>query len=106
MLVLVQDYLAKKAGKERPILLVISPLVSIIKDQIVEVEALGLSGCNLTETGNFEDLQNVRVIFSSAESAIDNKFLEYMKNKVEFSKRFIGCIVDESHTIGTWTGIR
>jgi len=58
MLVLVQDYLAKKAAKERSILLVISPLVGLIKAQIVEIEALGLSA------SNFEDLPKVPTIIS------------------------------------------
>ena len=74
MLVLVQDQETKKAAKERPIFLLISPLVNIIKDQIVEIEALGLSACNLTENlESFEDLQNVQVIFSTTESVFDNK---------------------------------
>ena len=46
------------------------------------------------------------MIFSSAENAIDNKFLEHIKNKVEFPKRFIGCIADESQTIYIRRGIR
>ena len=78
MLVLVYDHLAKKAAKERQIVLVISPLVSIIKDRIVEIEAMGLSACNLTENlENFEGLQNVQLLFLSAESAIDNNILDY-----------------------------
>lgn len=34
---------------KRPVVFVITPLTSIIQDQILELESLGLTGCNLTE---------------------------------------------------------
>jgi ATP-dependent DNA helicase RecQ len=68
----------------RPVILVITPLVSIIKDQIIEVESMGLKGCNLTEY--LDDLQAVEakslidIIYASAESAIDDRFLTFLKS--------------------------
>ena len=63
--------LAKRAGYSAP-LLVITPLVSIINDQIMEVEAMNLTACNLAqkldslqdiEGGKFEVIQIVNVVF-------------------------------------------
>lgn len=41
--------------KNRPLVIVITPLVSIIKDQILEIESFGLTGCNLVDAlDNYE----------------------------------------------------
>ena len=89
--------------------LLICPLTSIINDQIMEVESMGLPACNLSE--NLADLTDVEggkyhIVYSSEESALDKRFLQSLKKNNVFSQRTVACVVDESHTIETWTGLR
>ena len=94
----------------RPVVLVITPLVSIIKDQIIEVEAMGLKGCNLCNAleGDIKDaLEAVDIVYGSPESVTDERFLSFLKGKANsFCERTIACVVDESHTVETWSGLR
>ncbi|XP_015760429.1 PREDICTED: ATP-dependent DNA helicase RecQ-like [Acropora digitifera] len=88
--------------------LVICPLTSIINDQIMEVESMGLSGCNLLERlADLTDLEGGKyhIVYSSGESALDKRFLQSLKKNNVFSRRTVACVVDESHMIETWTEI-
>ncbi len=90
-------------------LLVITPLVSIIRDQIMEIQSLNLSGCNLSEKLDcLEDIEGgqFNIVYASAESAIDTRFLQMLKKDSVFTRGLVACVVDESHTIETWTGSR
>ena len=70
---------------------------------------MGLSVCNLSE--KLADLTDVEggkyhIVYSSEESALDKRFLQSLKKSNVFSRRTVACVVDESHTIETWTGLR
>lgn len=83
--------LARRAKNQAACVLVICPLTSIINDQIQEVEAMGLCACNLSE--KLSDLTDIEqgkfaIVYSSAEIAIDKRFLESLKKDSPFS-RFI-----------------
>ena len=98
--------LAKRADAS---FLVITPLFSIINDQVMEVEAMNLTACNLAQKlGNLEDIEggNFNVIYASAESATDKRFLQSLKKDTTFSSSLVACVVDESHTVETWTSLR
>ena len=89
--------------------LVICPLTSIINDQIMEVESMGLSACNLSEKlGDLTDVEGGKyhIVYSSGENALDKRFLKSLKKDTVLSRRTVACVVDESHTIETWTGLR
>ena len=62
------------------------------------------SDCNLLdiENGKFQ------LLFASAEEVLQNKgFLSSLKNeKTVFHQNLAAVVVDESHTIETWTGKR
>ena len=45
------------------------------------------------------------VVCASAESATDNRFLQSLKKNTTFSSSLVACVVDESHTVETWTSI-
>ena len=63
-------------------LLVITPLVSIIRDQTTEIQSLNLSGCSLTEKlDHLEDIEGGKfnIVYASAESAMDSRFLQMIK---------------------------
>ena len=46
------------------------------------------------------------IVYFSAGSALDKRFLQFLKKGTVFSRQMVACVVDESDTIGTWTGLR
>lgn len=77
---------------------------------MVEVNSMGMTACDLNEKLNcLEEIHQGKfnVIYASAEAAMDKRFLEALKTKDSlFNENLAGCIVDESHTVETWTGLR
>ena len=74
-------------------LLVISPLVSIIRDQITEIQSLNLSGCNLTEKlDHLEDIEGSKfnIVYASAESAINSRFFTNARKRFGVHPRIGG----------------
>ena len=88
----------------------ILPLQSIIRDQVIEVNSMGMTACDLNE--NLDCLDDIHqgkfnIIYVSAEAALDKRFLNSLKAKDSlFNKTLAALIVDESHTLETWTGLR
>ena len=92
----------------RSSVLIISPLRSIIQDQITEMLSLG---CSAEELSN-DNLSAIvssppQFIYASAENAIEKAFLDGLKNSRSAIHQSLALIVvDESHTVETWTGKR
>ena len=108
LLVMMKIRLASSPN-DRPSIIVVCPLTSIIADQIAEVESMGLTACNLSE--KLEKLHEIEVgcyqiVYASAESAIDKRFLTVLKKDSLYTRCIVACIIDESHTLETWTGLR
>ena len=91
-------------------IVVISPLQSIIRDQVVEVNSMGMTACDLTEKLDcLDDIHQGKfnIVYASAEAALDKRFLNSLIAKDSlFNESLAACIVDESHTVETWTGLR
>ena len=98
--------LAIRAGYSAS-LLVITPLVSIINDQIMEVEAMNLTACNLAQTlDSLQDIEGGKfdeIVYASAESATDKRFLQSLNKITTFNSSLVACVVDESHTVTPFT---
>ena len=87
--------LAKRAGNYAS-LLVITPLVSIfINDQIMQVEAMNLTACNLAQKLVSFEVGKFDVVYASTESATDKRFLPSSP-----SSSLVACVV-ESHAVET-----
>ena len=70
----------------------------------MEVEAINLTSRNLAQKiVCLEDIEggNFVVVYASAESAIDNRFLQSLKKNTTFSCSLVACVVDDSHTVET-----
>ena len=91
--------LVKAKLQQSGVVLVVSPLSSLIKDQIREGRSLGLDCVALGE-GQLSGKE--QVIFASAEDIISKSF----RKAVEIHKKIAVVVVDESHTVETWTGNR
>ena len=96
---------AQEGIPEAVSVLVISPLNSIITDQIADLEGLceaaELKADNLTAI--LKDPPHF--IFASAEKVLEERFLRSLKDfSSEMRKRILLIVVDESHTVETCTG--
>ncbi|XP_028400220.1 uncharacterized protein LOC114523482 [Dendronephthya gigantea] len=108
LFLLAQENMAKINKTERSSVLVISPLRSIIEDQIAEMLSMDFSAVELSDKNVSEVVKSPpQYIYASAESAINKAFLDSLKNSNSAIHRSIALIVvDESHTVETWTGKR
>ena len=75
--------LVKVASKLRKTLarvLVICPLRSIMNDQIIEAECFGIPAGLLSS----DDISKYQLLFGSAEEALDEEFLAFLRNDASF----------------------
>ncbi len=105
---------AMKAKKMKPYksstcaaALVICPLTSIIDDQISEAENLGISACRLNDALKDRTcMQPKQLMFASAEDVLSTTFQNLLKDSSAFHDSIELLVIDESHTVETWTGMR
>ena len=89
-------------------ILVISPLINIIKDQISEMTSLGYSAVAASDLSLSEIRQcNFKVMFATAEKVKEKGFREILlDHNSPLHQRISAIVVDELHTVETWTGKR
>lgn len=89
-------------------ILVISPLKSIIEDQLQEMELLGYPAKDLANLSN-DDIRrcNFKIVFATAGKVKEKPFRAMlMDSKSKLHRNISAIVVDESHTVETWTGKR
>lgn len=89
-------------------ILVISPLNSIIKDQLDEMRSQGYPAVDATSITPEEIRQcNVKIMYATAEKVKEKSFREVLKNSSSpLHQNICAIVVDESHRIEAWTGKR
>lgn len=92
--------------------IVICPLKSLVDDQIEEAKAIGISACALSDL-SVEDLicrlrsAKFQLMFGSAEVVLDTDRLNVIKDRTfPLHNNLVAVVVDECHTVETWTGKR
>ncbi|XP_022809537.1 ATP-dependent helicase SGS1-like [Stylophora pistillata] len=98
---------ASTEGEERQTVLVICLLKSM-EDQIAEAGIMGIPAAS-TKDISVDELRAAKfqLIFGSAETAIEKPFLDILKdNCSSLDRKLAAVVVDESHTVETWTGKR
>ena len=104
MLVLIKQIMTGKPSSA----VVVCPLQSIIYDQLAEASSMGLTAAALTDC-RLEEIESgkYQLIFASAEEVLSKPFLSSLKKTASlFHQNMCAIIVDESHTVETWTGQR
>ena len=98
-------YTKSSSSVQRPTIIVISPLKSIMKEQIASNE-FGLSACELSfdcETLTAIRDADVQVVYAAAEQVLNEKFTTLLKQgETTFRRSLSLIVVDESHTVYTW----
>ena len=96
--------IAKKNIKSPVCVLIICPLKSIVADQLDQLKGI----CSAAELTN-ENFGNIlkdpaEFIYCSAEQALETHFLDALKDQnSKIHQRMSAAVVDESHTVETWT---
>lgn len=104
LLVRVKEILSSKPA----CVIVVCPLKSIVQDQLSEASSMGLTATSLSDA-SLEDVENgkYQLIFASAEKILEKPFLDRLKkSSTPLHQNLAALIVDESHTVETWTGQR
>ena len=84
-----------------PLMVVISPLNSLIKDQIISCERIGIKACKV-EVENSTSLLEVcdyDILFASPE-VFENPLVAKLLTR--YCDRIIGIVIDESHCVVQW----
>ena len=88
-----------------PVILVISPLVSLMEDQTNFLRKLGLSAGSIGEDKALDlkiEKGECSVVFSSPESLLGNGRWRSMLSSDVYKNNLIGIVVDEAHCISHW----
>ena len=93
-----------------PCILIISPLKSVVEDQVKELSKFGLSAITLSQVldeRTKHDIYNINantsVIIGSAEEFLNEEFLNILKDSdSQLYQRLSLVVVDECHTVDTW----
>lgn len=87
---------------ENPIVVVVSPLIALMEDQVREATALGISACQLDpdiealiKRGSFN------IVLGSPESWLSGKWRDMLTDEV-YRKNLLGIVVDEVHLTYKW----
>ena len=100
---LVFDLTSKQPGQ---IVVVVSPLISLMDDQVSYLRELGLKACNIT---SLEDGERTRVVngeyslvYGSPEAWLKNEHWRLMLTNSVYSKKLCAIAVDEAHVVRQW----
>ena len=88
-----------------PIVVVISPLVSLMEDQVNSLRKLGISAGSIGEDQVLNrkiEHGECSVVFSSPESLLGNGRWRNMLSSDAYKENLIGIVVDEAHCISHW----
>ena len=88
-----------------PVIIIISPLVSLMEDQTSYLRKCGISACSIGEDKVFDmriEKGECCVVFSSPESLLGNGRWRSMLSSDVYQKNLIGIVVDEAHCISHW----
>ena len=100
--------LKSRETNQRALVLVICPLVNLIKDQLEELKIMGYVAAQLADLSEKELKKcEFNILLSSAEEVTRDDFRRELKDDTsEIHKRLCCLVVDECHTVETWTGKR
>ena len=99
--------LTPSKGKETDIILIVSPLISLIKDQMKKIineyklTAIDIGEVKDNETRDWLHNGKFTFVFGSPESFLNVKTRDMLKAKV-YQENVIAVFIDESHCVAKW----
>lgn len=89
-------YNYKDLFSTEPVVLVVSPLNALIKDQLSSCEKLGINATKM-EGSELPSLEGTEIVHVSPETLIGNTQI-----LLKLGERLLGIVVDESHCVNNW----
>ena len=89
-------YNYKDLFSTEPVVLVVSPLNALIKDQLSSCEKLGINATKM-EGSELPSLESTEIVHISPETLIGNTQI-----LLKLGERLLGIVVDESHCVNNW----
>ena len=95
-------------GSRSVSVLVVAPLQSIIEDQIAGMLDIKCTAMQLSPSTVEKILEDPpQFVFATAEQVLEKRFLDALKdNTSKLHFKLCAVVVDESHTVETWSGKR
>ena len=94
-------------GKQtKNIVLVVSPLISLMNDQLSKLSKLEVSGISLSDVNDATKREKLTkgqftFVFGSPEAFLSIEIRELLKSTT-YKERVVGVFVDESHCVAKW----
>ena len=90
---------------ENPIVIIVSPLVTLMQDQVTKMRRQGISAISLSEAVLNDDKLTsgcYTLVYSSPESLLNNEHIREIIGSRVYKERVFGIVVDEAHCISHW----
>ena len=89
-----------------PMVIVVSPLISLMKDQVQKYTRAGIT-CTFIGSEQTDEIEDIfqgcyNVLFASPESLLTVPLWRDMLSSNTYQKNVIGLIVDEAHCVHMW----
>ena len=96
-----------KTGRSKSIVIAVSPLIALMKDQVSALSAKGLAvGCVTSESSDTELAQvrngHYQLVFFSPEALLGVRRWRQMLQGELYSQRIAAFVVDEAHCVKKW----
>lgn len=93
--------------QQQSIIVVVSPLVALMKDQVASFTSRGLSSIYIGEVNSEEKVARVhegkyQVIFFSPELLLNDEVWRDMLQSSMYRENLVGLIIDEAHCVKKW----
>ena len=93
----------EEMGQEKPIIIVVSPLVALMEDQIKEAAKFGVTALQLGVHCERDIMDgNCSIVFGSPEAWLTTEKWRTMLGSKPYKDRICGIVVDEVHVTYKW----
>ena len=101
--------LGRVDGDYHSLVVVVSPLISLMIDQVASLKAMGASASIATSGGSVpkaflateEDLVNCSLLYCAPEVLVCSRWRDALE-KPTISERIVAVVVDEAHCVSKW----
>ena len=95
------------ANQHGHIVVVVSPLLNLITDQVANLRKLGISATSISDIENEEERREVergsfKIVYGTPEAWLLNERWRNMLNNSTYSSKLCAVAIDEAHVIKQW----
>ena len=87
-----------KSFPPNPMVLVVTPTISLIEDQLQRCDKLGLKAIKLD---NYEEDMKYDLVYATPEAFLGNTYRNLLLSE-HFKENVLGVVVDEAHLVVKW----